>query len=155
MELFRIPRREVAVRIVLDDGRSLDGRLFTAPAGHDGVPESVQEHLNDPSEDFVPLACAEDRFLLNKAGIILVQLPEGTDRVDGLDEGIGRDVAVRLTLAGGTSLIGRVRIAMPPERSRVLDYLNAAPRFLPLLGEGVVTLVNRNYIVSARGSDAS
>ena len=150
MELLRIPRRRVHTRILLDDGRSLDGELYTAPAVVTGRPESVLEHLNDPSEDFLPLAVGEDRFVLNKAGILYAQ-------IDGDPAETGEDVpeavqvvAVRLSLAGGIALVGRLHIVMPPERSRVLDYLNAAPRFLPLWGDGHVTLVQRSFIVSAR-----
>jgi len=50
-------------------------------------------------------------------------------------------------------------IVMPPERSRVLDYLNAAGRFVPVFGEGAVTLVQRRFVVLARsvegGADRS
>ena len=44
---------------------------------------------------------------------------------------------------------------MPPERSRVVDYLNAAGRFLPLFGEGVVTLVQRRFVVSLRSGEGA
>ena len=39
---------------------------------------------------------------------------------------------------------------MPQERSRVIDFLNVASRFLPLFGEERVTLVQRSYIVAVR-----
>ncbi len=152
MEIYKIPRREVQARILLDDGRTLDGRLYTAATGPSGLPESVLAHLNDPTEEFIPLACGDDRFLVNKSGIVWVQIPDGEGEIEGLAEGAGKEVPVRLTLAGGTSLLGRFFVLMPPERSRVLDYLNAAPRFLPLLGEGFVTVVHRAYIVTARGA---
>jgi hypothetical protein len=48
------------------------------------------------------------------------------------------------------SVFGTLAIAMPPERSRVVDYLNASGRFLPLLGEGTVTLVQSRFIVTVR-----
>jgi hypothetical protein len=152
MESLKVPRREVAVRILLDDGRSLEGRLYTAPLGADGFAERVVDHLNDTTQDFVPLACGDDRFLLNKSGIIAVEVPEGRDEVEGWGTGAGREVPVRLTLPGGNSLLGKVLIVMPPERARVLDYFNAAPRFFPLIGEHRVTLVHRNYVVSVRST---
>jgi hypothetical protein len=61
-------------------------------------------------------------------------------------------VPVRLTLPGGTSLLGTILVVMPPERARVLDFFNAAPRFFPLIGEHQVTLVHRNYVVSVRSA---
>lgn len=153
MEIYRIPRRDLAVRILLDDGRTLDGRMFTADSGPGGRPEDVLQHLNDPAEDFVPLVCGEDSFLLNKAGIIWAQLSgdgarEIAEELDG-----GRTVPVRLTLAGGISLVGTFSVLMPVERSRVLDYLNASSRFLPLFGDGTVTLVQRGFVVTVRSAE--
>jgi hypothetical protein len=152
MQSLRVPRREVAVRIQLDDGRSLEGKLFTAQLAPDGLAGRVVDYLNDTAEEFIPLACGDDRFLLNKSGIIAVEVPDGRDEIEGWDSHTGREVLVRLTLPGGTNLLGRILIVMPPERSRVLDYLNAAPRFFPLIGERQVTLVHRNYVVSARSA---
>ena len=157
MELLRVPRREVAVRILLDDGRTLDGTLFTAEAGPDGRPERVLDHLNDSSEEFFPVACGEDRFVLNKAGVITVTLAGGEEQVGEpeLYSAPEHEVPVRVTLTGGISLIGKLPIAMPRERSRVVDYLNSAPRFVPLVGVGQVTLVQRRCIVSVRGEKPS
>lgn len=153
MEILKVPRRTITVRILLDDGRTLDGDMFTALLGLDGRPERVLDHLNDGSEEFFPVACGADRFLLNKSGVITVQVPGGMEEVGDPEIFDGHEVPVRVTLTGGISLIGRLPISMPPERSRVLDYLNSAPRFLPLLGAGQVTLVQRRYVVSVRGEE--
>ena len=153
MDIFQVPRREAPARILLDDGQVLEGQLYLAVAGHDGRPETVGERLNQTGEEFVPMACGGDRFLLNKSGIITVTVPDEADAVRE-DEGNGaKQSAVRVSLAGGISLIGRLYIAMPLERSRVLDYLNAAPRFLALHAQNGVTLVHRRFIVSVRSDD--
>jgi hypothetical protein len=153
MEIYRIPRREMAVRIFLDDGRSIDGSLFTSDTGPGGRPEDLLHHLNDPSEEFVPLSSGRDRFLLNKAGIIWAQITGDAAREISADIGEGHRVPVRLSLAGGVNLVGTFSVVMPPERSRVLDYLNAAGRFVPLFGEGTVTLVQRGFVVVVRAAD--
>lgn len=154
MEIFRVPRRRVRARILLDDGRTVDGDLYTAAAVTEGRPETVVHHLNDPTEEFLPLACGEDRFLLNKAGIVYAQILADPSEMGEAELEAARAVAVRLSLAGGMALLGTFRMVMPPERSRVLDYLNAAPRFLPLWGEGQVTLVQRSFVVSVRSEHA-
>ena len=154
MEMYRIPRREVAARILLDDGRTLDGTVFTTDSVPGGRPEDVLHLLNDPTEDFVPLVCGDDSFLLNKTGIIWVQLTGATAAEVG-DVDAGRRAPVRLTLAGGLSLVGTLSIVMPPERSRVIDYMNAAGRFLPLFGDGHVTLVRRSFVVSVRSAESA
>lgn len=155
MEIYRIPRRELSVRILLDDGRSLDGKLFTADAGPNGGSEDLVHHLNDPSQEFVALSCGDDRVLVNKAGIIWAQTSgAAAEEIAALALG-ARTVPVRLSLAGGISLVGTLRIVMPPDRSRVLDYLNAAGRFVPLFGEGTVTLVQRSFVVLVRTAEES
>jgi len=155
MEIYRIPRREVAVRALLDDGRTLDGTLFTAETGAAGRPEDLLQHLNEPDEDFVPLRCGEDSFLLNKAGIIWVQLT-GSAAAEIADQSeSGQRVPVRLSLAGGISVVGTLVVVMPLERSRVVDYLNASGRFLPLFGEGAVTLVQRRFVVTVRNGEGA
>ena len=155
MELYRIPRRQVQARILLDDGRTLDGTVFTTDSVPGGRPEDVLHLLNDSTEDFVPLVCGDDSFLLNKAGIIWVQLTGATAAEVAEQSESGRAAPVRLTLAGGLSLVGTLSIVMPPERARVIDYMNAAGRFLPLFGDGQVTLVRRSFVVSVRSAEAA
>ena len=153
MEIYRVPRREVPVRIVVDDGRTLDGTLFTSMTGPDGRPEAVLHHLNETAEEFVPLLCGQDSFLLNKAGIVWVQLSGEPAAEMASEAGVGRRVPVRLSLAGGISIVGTLAIVMPQERSRVVDYLNASGRFLPLFGEGTVTFVQRGFVVTVRSGE--
>jgi hypothetical protein len=153
VELYRIPRRELDVRILLDDGRTLDGSLFSSTTGVRGGPEDALHFLNTDSEDFIPLACGKDSFLLNKAGIIWVQLTGEAAEEIAVSSRSGRRVPVRLTLTGGLSVVGTLSIVMPPERNRVVDFMNATGRFLPLFGDGVVTLVQRGFVVSVRSAE--
>ena len=152
MKKFQVPSRETSSRVLLDDGRVLECGIFTAAAGPHGHPQSVLERLNDGDEEFIPVTSGDDRFLLNKSGIMTIDVLDVHKEIelDGLDWDAGREVPVRLSLTGGVSLLGRFHIVMPPERSRVVDFLNSAPRFVLLRGEERVTLVQRNYIVSVR-----
>jgi len=155
MEIYRIPRREVPVRILVDDGRTLDGTLFTAETGAAGRPETLLQHLNEPDEDFVPLLCGADSILVNKAGVLWVQLTGSAAEEIADDAGSGERIPVRLSLAGGISVVGTLVVVMPLERSRVVDYLNASGRFLPLFGEGTVTLVQRRFVVTVRTGEGA
>jgi len=153
VEIYRVPKRELDVRILLDDGRTLDGSLFAAMTGGSEGPEDALHFLNTNSEDFIPLVCGKDSFLLNKAGIIWVQVAGEEAREIAESNRTGRPVPVRLTLTGGLSAVGTLSIVMPPERNRVVDYMNAAGRFLPLFGDGVATLVQRGFVVSVRSAE--
>ena len=149
MDAYRIPRRAIPVRLLLDDGRRLEGELYIS-LGEGSDYEGVLHRLNDPTEDFVPLAVGDDRFLLQKAGIVTAEMVEAVEIPE--EPGV-RAVRARLSLMGGTALLGQLRVEMPPERARVLDYLNAAPRFVPVWGPSGVTLVQRRAIVSIRADD--
>ena len=151
MDIYRVPKVETNVRILLDDGRTIEGSLFTATIGPNGGPESVLDRLLDSSEEFLPLATGDDRLLLNKGGIILAEAPIDAVGEDLLEDG-AKEVLVRMTLSGGTSLLGRLAIRMPAGRARVLDYLNAAPRFVPLLGDRRVSLIHKRFIVTVRSA---
>jgi hypothetical protein len=150
MKQFQVPTHEVAAKVLLDDGRVLDCGIFASDAGPAGHPQTLFERLNENEEEFIPVRSGEDGFLLSKSGVVTVEVADAASEMVGMDQDAGIEVPVRLSLTGGLSLLGRFHIVMPPGRTRVLDYLNAAPRFLPLLGEGRVTLVQRNYIVSVR-----
>jgi hypothetical protein len=155
MEIYRIPRREIPVRVLLDDGRTLDGTLFTHESGPGGRPQDVLHHLNESEGDFVPLVCGRDSFLVNKAGIVWVELA-GEPAQEITSNAVGaQHVLARLRIAGGASVAGTLAIVMPPERSRVLDYLNAAGRFVALFREGTVTLVQRHFIVTVRSGEGA
>lgn len=150
MDQYRVPRRETAVRVLLDDGRTMAGEFYTPVVGPDGLPGRVLDRLNDPAEEFLALRTEDDRFLINKSGIVSVQLDGDVREILGDAAAAGPEAMVRLSLAGGTGVVGRLVLAMPAERSRVMDYLNSAPRFFPLVGEGMVTLVRKSYVVLVR-----
>jgi len=131
----------------------MDGSLFASYIGGSDGPEDALHFLNTNSEDFIPLVCGKDSFLLNKAGIIWVQVVGDEAEVIAASNRTGRTVPVRLTLTKGLSVVGKLSIVMPPERNRVVDYMNAAGRFLPLFGDGVATLVQRGFVVSVRSAE--
>ncbi len=150
METYRVPRREVPVRILCDSGIVLEGHLFAPAQGRDGRPGRVLDLLNDTGQDFLPLRSDEDRLLLGKAGVIHVAVDAGHGELETLLATGGDRIGVRLTLVGGHVLVGQLLIDMPPPRARVLDYLNEAPRFIPLLADDRVTLVQKGCVTSVR-----
>jgi hypothetical protein len=154
MEIFKVPKRQVRARVALEGGVSLTGVLFAAAAGPDGAPGRVADHLNNETERFVALATEQQRYLVRKSQIVDVQIA-GAEMEDELPESevAERQVEVRVTLLGGARLEGRVLYSMPEGRRRLLDYLNAAPPFVPMLGDDRLTLINRDRILTLVSHD--
>jgi hypothetical protein len=141
--------------MLVDDGRTLEGTIFTAELGSGGRPENALQHLNEPGEDFLPVLCGGYSVLVNKTGILWVQLSDSAAEEIAEDAGSGRRVPVRLTLSGGIGILGTVVIVMPLERSRVVDYLNAAGRFFPVFGEDGVKLIQRRFVVTLSSGEGT
>ena len=135
------------MRVLLDNGRKLEGGFYASGARTDGTPGRLIDRLNDDTEEFLPLA-GRYETLLNRACIISVELATGEEQAEGIENQVAREQQVEIALIGGTTLSGWIRFLMPEERGRLLDYLNAAPRFIPIIGDNRVTLVHRRFIVS-------
>ena len=75
----------VAVRVTLENGRTVEGGLYVPAIGPDGQPGRLLDRLNDEAEQFLPLA-GRHETLLNKSAIVSVQLASGHER----PEEIGR-----------------------------------------------------------------
>ena len=152
MDTFRVPRRQVEATVLLEGGLELDGKLFTPELGPNGEPGRLQDRLNDPTKDFLPLSTARGPLLLNTGWIVSVRLAAGEEPEESGEPGGHEAMAVHLRLAGGSTVMGKLPFSMPPERSRLLDFLNAGPRFVKLIDEGGTILVQRRFIVTARES---
>lgn len=149
MKQFQVPQVEMTVRILVRGGREIEGGLFYAPSRPGGAPGHLGDRLNDP-EEFLPVAAGTGSRLLNKECILTVSL--GAGHLDELPEDAAAEhVRVRLALVDGSIVDGRLVYAMPPGQSRVLDYLNSGPRFVPVEHHGGVTMVNRTAIVEVAG----
>ena len=149
MDTLRIPQRMVPVRVLLADSQVVEGGLYVPAVGPDGRPGRLLDRLNDDAEEFMPLA-GRYETLLSKSSIVHVQLASGHERVEGIEDTLAREQQVRLVLRRGSPVQGWIRYLMPEEKARLLDYLNVAPRFIPLIGTRRVTVVNRCFIVSVQ-----
>jgi hypothetical protein len=98
----------------------------------------------------MPLSCGESgTSLLCKSRIIAVEVavdqeePEPTDAAD-------RNLDICVDTIEGHTLSGRISYMMPPGQRRTLDFLNAAPAFIPLLGDGKIIHVRRTSVTCVR-----
>jgi len=153
MKMFQIPRRAIDVRVLLRSGVELTGTLYAAASGPDGRPGRLGDRLNEDAERFVAVRTGGDGCLLNKSWILTVDLGTGEQEIELEQTAAMREIEVRLKLAGGTELEGRLPFSMPPGRGRLIDYLNEAPHFIPLVRADRLLMVNRDFIVNARAVD--
>jgi hypothetical protein len=153
MNIFQVPQREVEVEVLLEGGEKMAGLLYAPTSGPSGGPGRLSERLNDGDEHFLPLVCAGSAFLTSKACIMTVLLPRGEEEIESQESDQAIDRAVEMNLKGGLNLTGRLRYTMPPEKRRMLDYLNAAPQFILLLQDERSVLVNCSFVVRIRDLD--
>lgn len=153
-EQFRVPKRPVAVEILVDGGRLIEGNLHVGlDAGPFGGRERIIDVLQAPGA-FVPLTSRDAAYLLLKERMIWIRVQDPRDA--GEDDGFAGcpEAEVEILLASVppeyASLDGTVRLAMPPGRVRLLDFLNGAGPFFGLRTRGGSVLVNTRYVTELR-----
>lgn len=147
MDQFRVPQRKIAVELILVGGRRVTGETYAPSAGPGGEPGRLADRLNDARERFLPITGPSRRSMVLKGSIIVVRLGPEDAAAEIHAEEREREVPVEVAMEEGLSLQGRVAYTLPPERSRLLDYFNAAPRFVTLLDERGATLINTDRVV--------
>jgi len=154
VDTYRIAKERLDVTLTLIGGEVVEGRIFVpAPLlGHSGQldPAAV---FND-RDAFFPLELADGEVLLMcKARIIEVA---GLPLADDSDEirASAPMSLLQITLAGGITHFGSMRLEVRADRPRLLDYLNDCEQtFLTLYTDQGVRLVNRTMIECVRPLD--
>lgn len=148
IRLFRVEKLRRAVRVVLTDGRRLDGDVFLAERTRSRAePQEPIDLLNEDAP-FFP-------FFLNEQEVLLVAKEQvtrvETAAADGEATADMPDgaMAVEITLIDGSSISGFVPLEKRGEQTRLLDFLNGyLKRFIPVFWGEQVCLVNRSLIAS-------
>lgn len=154
-ERFRIPKACEPVVLTLDGGMQVSGNvhLCLVSGVHTGRERIIDLLIAPPP--FFPVTTEQGTRLVHKRRVITLGFTTLYDaELDDAESEGAAESAVEIELCGvpaeRSTLQGRVRIVMPPEQSRVVDYLNASHGFFPLLTDGLVVLVNRHYVVAVR-----
>lgn len=151
---YRVPKVSVEVSVTLEGGLQVQGNAHVSPASgdHDGRERLIELLLAD--EPFMPLTSDEgDARLIHKRRIVLIRFASLYDADLSPEETEGAlEVPVRVELCGVPAdraiVDGRLLIVMPPGHCRILDVLNVARPFFPLLSDGGVALVGLKHVVS-------
>jgi hypothetical protein len=148
----RIEKERVAVSITMVGGELLTGSLFAPQIYPPGGVEDPLRLLNE-SEPFFPLGLPTGEVLLiSKARVLEIEL-DGTSGLEDLP-GSAPTALLQLTLAGGLTHVGSVRLEVRASRPRVLDYMNhCLEHFMALRTDEGVRLINRKMIERVRPLD--
>lgn len=133
-------------------GELLSGSLFAPQVYPPGGLEDPLQLLNE-LEPFFPLGLATGEVLLiSKDRVLEIVLDEA--QVGEEDPGSAPTALLQVTLAGGTSHVGSMRLEVRASRPRVLDYMNhCTERFMALRTDEGVRLINRKMIERVRPLD--
>jgi hypothetical protein len=150
MSDYRIEKVRRFVEVTLANGSRLDGDVFCQTVGRFRAgPEQPLDLLND-DDPFLPLVVSDGSIRLVQKGQVAVMgtaLPDGDDAVDTGVLGM----RVVFTLVDGSEHLGTIFPELPPDRPRLIDFLNDMPlRFLALFTSDQLRLVNRVHIAYVR-----
>jgi hypothetical protein len=154
--LYRIETTRKAVILTMLGGEEVRGNVFIHFSSYRPFElEDVSELFNSESP-FFPLE-------LDNAEVILVAKERvaeiAADRSEAPSDLPPRDppsptALLQVLLVGGEVRLGSIRLDAPPDRARVLDYLNALrSRFLTLYTSNEARLINRSLIDRVRPLD--
>jgi hypothetical protein len=112
---------------------------------HSG-PESPLDMLNRPEAFFAMTLEGEQPVLLAKSQVVALRLPAEAAGGDPARESAARRMEMAVEFSDGTRLEGAVLLELPPDRLRLLDFLNFAPAFFGLRTGADLQVVNRSHV---------
>lgn len=154
--LYRVQTAQKAVILTMLGGEELRGNVFIHPSSYRPFElEDVSELLNAGSP-FFPLELETGEVvIISKERVAEAAANRGEDASDHPPRGTPSPTALlQVLLVGGEVRLGSIRLEAPPDRARVLDYLNAlTSRFLTLYTSNEARLINSSLIERVRPLD--
>jgi len=154
VDAYRIEKERLEVNITMEDGAELHGYIFLQPKVYGYASHSEPAALFNDRELFFPLELEGGEVLLvSKARVADISgLPLADE--DEMVRASSPMALVEVTLAGGLTRLGSMRLEVRADRPRLLDYLNDSDqRFLMLYSDHGVRLLNRKIIERVRPLD--
>ncbi len=151
---YKIEKERLEVTITLEASAELHGYIFLQPKVYGYASHSEPAALFNDRELFFPLELdGGEVLLISKARVADISgLPLADE--DELVRASSPMALVEVTLAGGLTRLGSMRLEVRADRPRLLDYLNDNDqRFLMLYSDNGVRLLNRKLIERVRPLD--
>jgi hypothetical protein len=145
-DLLKIPKKLKQVTLWVHPEGRVVGSLFLRPQSANTPGEEEPLEVLNTSEPFLVLKRDQPDELrfYNKSSVVRVEYDE--DKALSLPN--VEPLPCTLHLMDGSLLSGTIRKALPPDRSRLFDYLNLhGEQFVKIYYEdGSVCVVNKSYI---------
>jgi hypothetical protein len=154
IDAYRIEKERLEVTVTLVGSGELHGYIFLQPKVYGYASHSEPVALFNDRELFFPLELDNGEvLLLSKARVADISgLPLAEE--DELVRASSPMALMEVTLTGGVTRLGSMRLEVRADRPRLLDYLNDIhQRFLMLYSDNGVRLVNRELIERVRPLD--
>jgi hypothetical protein len=156
VNLYRIETAQKAVILTMLGGEELRGNVFIHFSSYRPFElEDVSELLNADSP-FFPLELETGEVILvSKERVAEIAAARGEAATEAHSSAAPSPTALlQIVLVGGEVRLGSIRLEAPPDRARVLDYLNAlTSRFLTLYTSNEARMINRSLIDRVRPLD--
>jgi hypothetical protein len=153
---YRVETAQKAVILTMRGGEELRGSVFIHCSSYRPFElEDVSELFNSDNP-FFPLELETGEVILvAKERVAEVAADRGdSDSDQPPREAPAPTALLQIVLVGGEVRLGSIRLEAPPDRARVLDYLNALTwRFLTLYTSNEARLINRSLIDRVRPLD--
>ena len=123
---YRIEKSRCLVVVTTRSGEQLSGDMFLQPYSQRRAgPEAPADVLNDADPFFPVMLEGGETLLLAKRRLLEVMVPEGEmlAEEDHLADAGVRFEPVEVTLSGGELRTGSVKLELPFERPRLLDFV--------------------------------
>jgi hypothetical protein len=149
-DLLKIPKKLKQITLwVHPDGRVV-GSLFLRPQSPNTPGEEEPLEVLNTADPFLVLKRddSDELRFYNKSSVVRVEYDED----NALPLPSVEPLPCTLHLMDGSLIAGTIRKALPPDRSRLFDYLNLPnEQFVKIYCEdGTVCVVNKSYITCVR-----
>ena len=154
--LYRIETTRKAVILTMLGGEEVRGNVFIHFSSYRPFElEDVSELFNSDTP-FFPLELENSEVVLVAKERVAELAADRSEDPSDLPPPDPRSptALLQVVLVGGEVRLGSIRLDAPPDRARVLDYLNAlTSRFLTLYTSNEARLINRSLIDRVRPLD--
>ncbi|GAC1347964.1 MAG: hypothetical protein NVS2B9_10910 [Myxococcales bacterium] len=146
MDQLRVPKQRVEVELLLLGAGRQRVAVFLAEFSsvHEGR-ERLADLLSGQAEFIPAVDPSTNAAVFVRIASIGAALAGAGEALDD-DATLPTEHEVEVTLQDGQSLSGVLSYVRPPERSRIVDFLNDAPGFFPLMVGDRVAFINKRRV---------